>query len=43
MRQDAHSPHSQVHGSDDEEREGVDADHDHQEHNVQHHLEEAWK
>lgn len=41
--QDGHSPHSQVHGSDNEEREGVDTNHDYQEHNVQHHLEEAWK
>ena len=35
------SPYGQVHGSDDEEREGVDTDHDQQEHKVQHHFEEA--
>lgn len=34
-------PHSQVHWSNDEEREGVDAYHDDQKHYIQDHLEET--
>lgn len=35
------SPDGQVHGSDSEKREGVNFDHDCQEENVQHHLDET--
>lgn len=37
------SPHSKIHGSDDEQRERMNPDHDDHEHSVEHHFKETCK